>query len=65
MHHALLSVLLPLCFLAAIFVAMSALGAITSRRESGASTAPSVGLRERLRRMLPSRHHAPPSAPAT
>jgi hypothetical protein len=64
MPHAFLSVLLPLAFLAAIFLALSALGAVRSKQEPKPRTAHSPGLRDKLRRALASRH-GPPSAPAT
>jgi hypothetical protein len=63
MPHALLSVLLPLAFLAAIFLVLSALGALTSKGEPRPARA-RVALRDRLRRAIASRH-SPPSAPAT
>jgi hypothetical protein len=64
MPHAFLSVLLPLAFLAAIFLALSALGAIRPKDAPRPRTAHGPGLREKLRRALASRH-TPPSAPAT
>jgi hypothetical protein len=62
MPHAFLSVLLPLGFLAAIFLALSALGSIGAKGEPR-NAAPHVSLRQKLRRAIASRH-APGSAPA-